>query len=108
MEYTCISPGEGLDLRLNGLPDGDTLVVHLLVIDMTMHGVKNTPHQGKGAWCYAKDRTCDPVEATITFKKFNRKKDEASGTYVVEFSDGHRQQGLFHVVGAPQPPVTCE
>lgn len=106
MEYTCIPLGEGLDLRLNGLPDGDTLVVHLLVIDMTMHGVKNTPHQGKVAWCYAKDRTCDSVETTITFKKFSKK--EASGTYVVNFNDGHKQQGLFHVVRVPQPDLRCE
>ena len=32
------------------------------------------------------------VETTITFKKFNLEK-EASGTYAVQFSDGHRQQG---------------
>ncbi|HTC93821.1 MAG TPA: hypothetical protein VK699_10250 [Terriglobales bacterium] len=40
----------------------------------------------------------------MQFKHFNFK--TASGTYVIDRSDGRRQTGLFKVVG--KPPNICE
>jgi len=65
----------------------------------------HTPERGNGAW---DEDHREHVQTTITFKKLKFRK-EASGIYVVEFSDGHKQEGAFHVVRTPQPdPFLCE
>jgi len=106
MELVC-GPPFGLDLHLSRVPHSETLVAHLWMAHMNMYGVKNTPHPAPGRWCSA-DNHCETVQATITFEKLKFNK-EASGKYVVEFSDGHKQEGSFHVVRTPQrEPFLCE
>jgi hypothetical protein len=106
MKLGCIPP-EVLDLHFKMPSNNETLVVHVWMASLTMDGVKNTPHKSMGQWCSAGNH-CENVETTITFKKFNIEK-EASGTYFVEFSDGHKQHGLFKTVRTPQPkPFLCE
>jgi hypothetical protein len=105
MELVCSV--NGLDLHFKKPPNGESFVVHVWMASLKMDGVKNTPHKSRGQWCSAESQ-CENVETTITFKKFNLEK-EASGTYVVEFSDGHKQQGSFKTVRTPQPkPFLCE
>ena len=106
MKLVCIPP-EVLDMHFQKPLNGESLLVHVWMASLKMDGVKNTPHKSRGQWCSAENQ-CENVETTITFKKFNLEK-EASGTYVVEFSDGHRQQGTFKAVRTPQPkPFLCE
>lgn len=67
----------------------------------------NTPHDAKGEWCTSPEQ-CEPINATIEFKKFNLEK-RATGTYVVEFRDGHKQTGTFSLFRKKQPkPFLCE
>jgi hypothetical protein len=99
-------PIYGLDLHLKAAND-ETLAAHILWGQFSMAGVKNTPHQAGGRWCSAENH-CESVETTITFKRMKFKK-QASGIYVIKFSDGHQQQGLFNVVRTPQPErILCE
>lgn len=106
MKLVCVPP-EVLDLHFKMPSNNGTLVMHVWMASFAMDGVKNTPHKSRGQSCWAENQ-CENVETTIIFKKFNLEK-EASGTYVVEFSDGHRQQGTFKTVRTPQPkPFLCE
>ena len=106
MKLVCVPP-EVLDLHFKMPSNKATMVVHVWMASLAMDGVKNTPHKSRGQWCSA-ENDCENVETTIIFKKFNLEK-EASGTYVVEFSDGHRQQGTFKTVRTPQrKPFLCE
>ncbi|MGB8128994.1 MAG: hypothetical protein WCG81_04320 [Candidatus Angelobacter sp.] len=106
MNLVCASL-DVLDLHFKMPSNNETLVAHIFMVALRTDGVKNVPHKSRSQWCTAKNQ-CENVETTIIFKKFNLEK-EASGTYVVEFSDGHRQQGTFKTVRTPQPkPFLCE
>jgi hypothetical protein len=106
MELTC-TPPLGLALHLQTGKIGETLVVHIMMAEMSMRGVKNTPHPAKGQWCSAENH-CESVQTTVRFKKFDVKR-RGSGTYEVEFGDGHKRQGSFSAVRSPQPePFLCE
>jgi hypothetical protein len=106
MKLVCVPP-DMLDLHFKMPSSNETLVAHIFMAALRTDGVKNAPHKSRGQWCSAENQ-CENVETTIIFKKFNLEK-EASGTYTVEFSDGHRQQGTFKTVRTPQPkPFLCE
>jgi hypothetical protein len=106
VEMTC-DPLFGFVLDLKDPASRGSLVAYVAKAQLSMDGVKNTPHEAQGQWCFP-DRHCETVKTTIIFKKFNFKK-KISGTYVVEFSHGREQRGSFNAIKAAQPePFLCE
>lgn len=101
-----------LRIRIDGLANNASLMLRLWATPPSVLKEKE-PSVLESKWCSAADgkegpMVCEPVKATIAFKRFNVDK-EAAGTYVVEFDDGHRQTGSFKVVRTKQPkPFLCE
>jgi hypothetical protein len=103
MELVCIPP-VGMDMHLGGLPNNGTLLLHLWAIFLVE---KNKPLYATATWCAAPDK-CESAKGTVVFKRLKLEK-KASGTYSIEFSDRHKEEGAFSVTRRQQEkPFICE
>lgn len=105
MELVCIPP-VGLDIHLTDLPNSGTLLLRLWATPINaLEKHKSLPVTA--TWCTAPDK-CETAKGTAEFKHLNLEKN-ASGSYRVQFSDGHKEEGSFTVVRRQQHrPFLCE
>jgi hypothetical protein len=79
------------------------IILHIPRYTILREGTKN-PMDATATACDP-DRTCDrDLKARVQFKHFNS--NGASGSYVIERSDGRKQAGTFEVRG--KPASLCE
>jgi hypothetical protein len=104
MELVCVPPIV-LDITLPHSKNG-TLVLHLWASPAkTLE--KQKPLATTAISCTTPDK-CETGTGTVTFNHVRLRKN-ASGTFSLQFGDGHREEGSFAVVRRQQNnPFLCE
>jgi hypothetical protein len=104
MELVCIPP-IFLDIRLPHSKNG-ALVLHVRAFPpQTLE--KQEPLAATAISCESPDK-CESGTGSVTFNHLKLRKN-ASGTYILQFGDGRKEEGSFAVVRRPQEnPFLCE
>jgi hypothetical protein len=104
MELACVPP-VFLNIKLPGSKNG-TLVLHLWAsAPKTLE--KQEPLAATAISCETPDK-CETGTGTVTFNHLRLRKN-ASGTFSLQFGDGHKEEGSFAVVRRHQEePFLCE
>jgi hypothetical protein len=97
------APHISLSGKSRSAPQSLPIILHIPRYTIQREGIKN-PMDATATACDP-DRTCDRnLKARVQFKHFNS--NGASGSYVIERSDGRKQAGTFEVRG--KPTSLCE
>ena len=105
MELAC-TPPIGLEIRLPGPSENGALLLHLFATP-TKVLTANKPLSATATKCTDRDK-CENAQGTVEFSHLNLDK-KATGTYTIEFSDGHEEEGAFSVARRQQKkPFLCE
>lgn len=105
MELVCVPPTV-LDIRLEGAAKLGTLTLHLWATPANLLKT-NKPLSVTATWCTSAD-VCEQGKGIVQLRSFNLNK-KASGTYKVEFSLDHIEEGSFSVARRQQEnPFLCQ
>jgi hypothetical protein len=92
------APHISLNGKFRSAPQSLPIILHIPRYTIQSEGIEN-PMDATATACDP-DRTCDrDLKARVQFKHFKAK--GASGSYVIERSDGRKQAGTFKVHGKP-------